>query len=1436
MIRVPGPGRLAVSMTQRRNGLRLRVVAHGAGIGPDARLRAGGRRGHLAFVPGVMAGFRGAGHIIEANHVAVAEHISVQRGVCGIALLVLLQNRHFAVDGKHPAGPAAELLVAGGQGDACRIRDAGNVAGRSGVGVAVVAEDLQQRIRRRPMVAGGALVGRAGQITEAGLHAAALHAEGNVHRLQIGILDALRADDGHGGGNGLLVELGKLCVIGVIPELFVVLGVLGISQHAVNGHMGVVPGLGHPQRLVGHHGLDAGAEAAVLLGIVPAGDIVGLHAHHLIGIHAADELVAVAVGHDLDKRTHIAGNVVPVGIGQPDAFPIHVLRADLRHKGRRTVQFRLRQRLDRQGDVLAGQHLHGGVVLAFAAGPGQNLHRHGDGLGALTGQGPVGNHPGHVHRSRVGGDHHVVVARAEQNRRILAVKVLIVLPIGNHAELRRGGELNVGGDVGRIEFRAGVEVGHADFLHGQLQQLLIVHRPGRRVPLHLHRVRSGHGQVLPAVIDQRYGQRHGGILFGQRHRDLIGGKEGRGHRFHGNHRRVAGGPVGRGPQFQIGAVIVVHGAAVHAGLQRIAGQAGQVGGLRHGFRHRNPVRHSVQRRLGLGFVQRNVEQALRRFLGVGFLVGQHQRRPDRTRGGGGAAVFVPLILDGTVGGDTHIVPAAVGGLLHGDGHVRDACGGQLGADHFQRIGVLAVDGVEGAGDGLLGGVQLFLRFLLLGGLGLGPVGVEIVGLAVRAAVPAVVIPFPVDGGAVGILDGAAVAALRPAGKDVALPAEAAGRQLHILAEGRILIGHGAGGGALVGVFDVILDDVPVIAPLGNQRHLVAGEHGVLGDGLAEGAVGILDVPAVQCFVGGIIVAAQIRQAGKHLVRGNRLVRDGVLIAVAVEVDGDALGPVGVHMEAVFGVLGGELVGQRHRIAALRRIEPAVKDIAGADGVLNGVKLAGAGLGKNVIIVAAHDAGAGDVRRALVVQVQGHVHRQAAPFGRHGHGIALLGGQILHRSAVGIAADGGRAPAAEGIAGTGEGTSGQRDLLIIDGGNAVHLSLALTGAERDGVGDGAPLSGVGHVAGDHRLRRQLLLTAEPALKQVALLGGVGGNPAADGAVLGNPHGGKHTVAVLQRHRVGIGPDRIQVQIRFRRNGGAVLIDHGAVCGGGPTGEDLPGAGEGIGLQGALAAENLLGDGVVRAVVGVERHNQRRTSGEIPQIDAVVAIVTGAVLLVRHGELVALLGVRLKARPVHLTAGVLDKGGAAQRDVALVVFCLAGYLVLKGQVGILREGQRQRAGRIALSGATGLKNLLTVLGADLPRRGAGAGIGGNRQPVKIVVHAPAGRKDGQREQAKHHDDGQRQRNHAFFHGFHSFLLFPFRAFRPERPAKKNPRARTGAAVQGPRTPWTSESGKPGDGRCRIRRSTYLTHPDDAGFTVTHSRGFAPHSACPARGQTA
>ena len=526
---------------------------------------------------------------------------------------------------------------------------------------------------------------------------------------------------------------------------------------------------------------------------------------------------------------------------------------------------------------------------------------------------------------------------------------------------------------------------------------------------------------------------------------------------------------------------------------------------------------------------------------------------------------------------------------------------------------------------------------------------------------------------------------------------------------------------------MVLDDVLIVAPLGDERHLVAGEHGVLGDSLAEGAVRVLDVPALQRLVGGVgVLSEQIGQAAVYLVRRHGLVRQRALVAVAVEVDDDALDPVGVHVEAVLSIGSRELIGRTDRAAALRRVVPAVKDIAVTLGIRDGIESGRTGIGEDIVVVAAHSAGTGDVLRTRIVQVQSHSHRQGLPRGVECDVGALGAGQVLHRIALGVAAlgrGGGLAPAVEAVPRAGKGVPGQRHLPVVGGGDALDGAGALrTAAECDGVGDGRPLGGVGTIAGDDRFRRQLRLAVEPAVEGVALPAGIGGDAAADGAVPGRHHRGRSAV-VVKGNGIGVRPHGVQVQARLGGDALAVLIQHLAVRRGGPARKDLILAGKGIGLQRGLAAVDLLLGGILRAVVGVERHHQRLTGGEIPQVHAVVKPVDAAVLLVDYRQHLTALGVQLQRLPVLVAALAVDQLVAAQRDGTLVAVFLGGDLVLKGQMGVAGEGQLQRAGAGALALVAGHENRVAAQRRDLPLLGAAGTarlrLRDDRQALEIAV---------------------------------------------------------------------------------------------------------------------
>ena len=189
----------------------------------------------------------------------------------------------------------------------------------------------------------------------------------------------------------------------------------------------------------------------------------------------ADELIAGGGGDDLDEGAHIAGDVVTVGVGLADALPVHILGAYQPHEGGGSVQLLLGQRLNGEGDILAGQHRHGGVIRTLAAGAGEDLHGDGDGLGLLTGQGAIGQHPGHIGRGGTGGHHHIGVAGIQHDGGVLAVELLLIVSGGNDTELLGGGQLDVGDHVCGVDLGIVTGILQADLTHRRLQQRLIVH-------------------------------------------------------------------------------------------------------------------------------------------------------------------------------------------------------------------------------------------------------------------------------------------------------------------------------------------------------------------------------------------------------------------------------------------------------------------------------------------------------------------------------------------------------------------------------------------------------------------------------------------------------------------------------------------------------------------------------------------------------------------------------------------------------------------------------------------------------------------------------------------------------------------------------------------------------------------------------------------------
>ena len=453
-----------------------------------------------------------------------------------------------------------------------------------------------------------------------------------------------------------------------------------------------------------------------------------------------------------------------------------------------------------------------------------------------------------------------------------------------------------------------------------------------------------------------------------------------------------------------------------------------------------------------------------------------------------------------------------------------------------------------------------------------------------------------------------------------------------------------------------------------QSHLVTGKFGVGSDLLAALFGG---VPAVKCLLGRIVgFKQQIGQAAVHLVRQYRLVVDGALVAVALIVDDDTLHPVGVEGQG-----GGirELVLVGDLSAALGCIIPAVKDPTGAGGVFDSGELGAAVFPADEVVVLAYDASSLNGGRTFIVVVDGDRNGLALPGGVQGHRCALLGGQVLggHGTAGGTL---GTAPTAEIITGTGEGARGQGDFLVIGGGDRIHSgALAAVGVKGDGVGDGRPLGGEGDVLRDDRLRRQLGVVVEPAVKLVAFLGAFAGDQGtADGGAGGRLDGAGLAV-VVKGDGGGVCPAGIQVQGLGDGHRGLVGVDSSAVSGGGPAGEDLAVTGEGVGLQGALAAVDVLGVVLTGAAVGVEGDGDACTDGEVAEGNAVVILIAAVVLLVGEGQGVAGLYIQFHQRPVYDAADSVYHSGGTVGEGEFVILWLGGYLVFEGQMGVCGGGQ-------------------------------------------------------------------------------------------------------------------------------------------------------------------
>ena len=261
-----------------------------------------------------------------------------------------------------------------------------------------------------------------------------------------------------------------------------------------------------------------------------------------------------------------------------------------------------------------------------------------------------------------------------------------------------------------------------------------------------------------------------------------------------------------------------------------------------------------------------------------------------------------------------------------------------------------------------------------------PNGVEIVALVILTAVVPVVtiVPLTLDGCFILILDWI-IGTGRPAREIIALTGESTLAQLHILAEGRRLVGHCAVDGAFVGILDVEFDNILIIAPLGNQRDLIqTAKNGILVHGFAERTITVFDVPAIQRLVCGIRITGQIRQLAEHLVRFYRFVRNGALIAVAVKMYCDALCPMGIQRLAVFRVLGSKFILGGNFAAALGCIIPAVENIPGAHRGFQFRILRFSIWFNNIVIIVADRTSANNILCVTVIQICNNIDWQSPP--------------------------------------------------------------------------------------------------------------------------------------------------------------------------------------------------------------------------------------------------------------------------------------------------------------------------------------------------------------------------------------------------------------------------------------------------------------------------
>ena len=733
---------------------------------------------------------------------------------------------------------------------------------------------------------------------------------------------------------------------------------------------------GDEQVLMGYHIGVARAEQAPDLQVIPVIQLVGNDSVVLQFLVIIDPCqFAVVIQIALLEGVQIGGDVVLIGVSVADAVPVSGL--DLCHQRDFRVDLGLRQRLYGHLDLLGRKHAHGGKIVSRlrAVRTVEDLHRQRDGLCRLAGQRTVDPNTRTVRRGRR--FDHAGIAAGDDDRGVLAVDL----------QIARGRELNVvAGGVNTVflcQLFAGDEILQSDAGKGVVQLGLIIHT-GTGAAGHGAVKCAGDGNAVYTVAFYRCGQNDGGILC-RVQRDRIGRvirivrraadrKDPRItarpcnirpcflvcdlRQLHIRCRRFRNGqcicdriqrlahlglvPVNAGIPFLLHACAIlgenerrIEIAAVfgHARIEIVMDRAilinaGIIAAVRHSFLdgNRNALTARVQQLLfhcgdGVGI------RAVNRFEVTGQLAYGIVQLCFRCR-------HVGRVQRQDIFLGVGFARFSIGDRCRDGDLCRAACGQYNHAAIAQQFGVAA--GI-GNGVALAGGRQAKIarytdnvvrrKFALdschcLAEHILRPDSIQIIFFSIFT-IP--VIPLTVNNVSILILDCGTIGTDCPTGKVVALTGKSTFIQLHVLTKRRGLVSHRACNGRFIIIHYIILDNVLIIAPLGNQRDLIqTAKIGILVHGFAERTITVFDIPAIQRLVCGIRITGQIRQLAEHLVRFYRFVRNGALIAVAVKMYCDALCPMGIQGNTLFGVFRREFILVGDLIAALGRIKPAVK--------------------------------------------------------------------------------------------------------------------------------------------------------------------------------------------------------------------------------------------------------------------------------------------------------------------------------------------------------------------------------------------------------------------------------------------------------------------------------------------------------------------------------